>query len=276
MGLSVKFWGVRGSIACPSANHIKYGGNTSCIEINANGHRLVLDAGTGIRGLGKTYLKDDVSHIHILLTHTHWDHINGFPFFVPAYDPRRSVHIMAGHLHGAEGIQNVLAAQMDNPMFPVPLSAMQAKMQFQDFEAGVSFNIFEDVLVRTAALNHPNGATGYRIEHKGHAVCYVSDTEHVPGKLDQNILALIEGADLVIYDSTYTEEEFPAKVGWGHSTWNEGLKLCREAGAKSLAIFHHDPEHEDSFMDALGVEAKQEWEGAFVAREGMVLTYGDD
>jgi phosphoribosyl 1,2-cyclic phosphodiesterase len=275
MSLSVKFWGVRGSIACPSPNHIKYGGNTSCIEVTANGHRLILDAGTGIRGLGQTYMKDDVANIHIFLTHTHWDHINGFPFFVPAYDPRRSVHIMAGHLRGKDGIQNVLAAQMDNPMFPVPLSAMQAKMRFDDFEAGSEFDVYEDVHVRTAPLNHPNGATAYRIEHGGHSICYVTDTEHVPGKMDQNILKLIEGADLVIYDSTYTEAEFPSKIGWGHSTWNEGVKLCRAAGVKSMAIFHHDPEHEDLFMDKLGEEAKAVWDGTFVAREGMVLTYGD-
>ncbi|MFC1673842.1 MBL fold metallo-hydrolase [Pseudomonadota bacterium] len=276
MALKVKFWGVRGSIACPSPNHIKYGGNTSCLEINASGRRLVLDAGTGVRGLGQTFLQDDVSQIHILLTHTHWDHINGFPFFVPAYDPSRSVHIMAGHLRGADGIQNVLAAQMDNPMFPVPLSAMQADMRFEDFQAGESFDIYDDVHIRTAALNHPNGATAYRIEHKGSSVCYVTDTEHVPGKMDQNILDLIEGTDLVIYDCTYTEEEFPAKIGWGHSTWNEGVKLCREAGAKSMAIFHHDPEHEDDFMDKLGEEANAEWDGTFIAREGMELSYGDD
>ena len=276
MALTVKFWGVRGSIACPSPNHIKYGGNTSCIEVTASGHRLILDAGTGIRGLGQEYMKNDVSNIHILLTHTHWDHINGFPFFVPAYDPRRSLHIMAGHLRGKEGIQNVLAAQMDNPMFPVPLSAMQAQMRFEDFQAGMSFNVYEDVHVRTCALNHPNGATGYRIEHKGSSVCYITDTEHVPGKMDENILGLIEGADMVIYDSTYTEEEFPSKIGWGHSTWNEGVKLCREVGAKSMAIFHHDPEHEDDFMDKLGEEAKAEWDQTFVAREGMELTYGDD
>ena len=275
MSLSVKFWGVRGSIACPSPNHIKYGGNTSCIEVTANGHRLILDAGTGIRGLGQTYMKDDVANIHIFLTHTHWDHINGFPFFVPAYDPRRSVHIMAGHLRGKDGIQNVLAAQMDNPMFPVPLSAMQAKMKFDDFEAGSEFDVYDDVHVRTAPLNHPNGATAYRIEHGGHSICYVTDTEHVPGKMDQNILKLIEGADLVIYDSTYTEAEFPSKIGWGHSTWNEGVKLCRAAGVKSMAIFHHDPEHEDLFMDKLGEEAKAVWDGTFIAREGMVLTYGD-
>ncbi|MBL4615830.1 MAG: MBL fold metallo-hydrolase [Magnetovibrio sp.] len=276
MALKVKFWGVRGSIACPSVNHIKYGGNTSCLEVTVGDRRLVLDAGTGIRGLGQTFLKDDVSQVHILLTHTHWDHINGFPFFVPAYDPRRSVHIMAGHLRGSDGIQNVLAAQMDNPMFPVPLSAMQAKMRFEDFEAGDQFDIYDDVHVRTAPLNHPNGATGYRIEHAGHAICYVSDTEHVPGKMDQNILNLIEGADMVIYDSTYTEEEFPSKIGWGHSTWNEGVRLCREAGAKSMAIFHHDPEHEDDFMDELGKVAKKEWDGTFIAREGMELVYGDD
>ena len=275
MALKVKFWGVRGSIACPSPNHIKYGGNTSCLEVTAGDRRLVLDAGTGIRGLGQTFLKDDVSQIHLLLTHTHWDHINGFPFFVPAYDPRRSLHIMAGHLRGGEGIQNVLAAQMDNPMFPVPLSAMQAKMRFEDFDAGMEFNIYDDVHVRTAALNHPNGATGYRIEHNGHSICYVTDTEHVPGKMDQNVLGLIEGADVVIYDSTYTEEEFPNRIGWGHSTWNEGVKLCKEAGAKSMAIFHHDPEHDDEFMDQLGEDAYKEWDGTFVAKEGMVLSYGD-
>ncbi len=276
MSLSVKFWGVRGSIACPSPHHIRYGGNTSCVEVRANGYRLILDAGTGIRGLGRTYLEEDMSSIHILLTHTHWDHINGFPFFTPAYDPRRSLYIMAGHLCGEEGIQNVLAAQMDNPMFPVPLSAMQAKMRFEDFEAGTAFDVYDGVHVRTAPLNHPNGATGYRIEHAGHAICYVTDTEHVPGELDRNILGLIEGADLMIYDSTYTEEEFPSKIGWGHSTWNQGVKLCREAGVKSLAIFHHEPEHEDDFMDKLGAQAKAEWDGAFVAKEGMTLFYGDD
>jgi len=276
MALKVKFWGVRGSIACPSPNHIKYGGNTSCLEVTVGDRRLVLDAGTGVRGLGQTFLKDDVSQVHLLLTHTHWDHINGFPFFVPAYDPRRSIHIMAGHLRGSDGIQNVLAAQMDNPMFPVPLSAMQAKMRFEDFEAGMEFDIYDDVHVRTAPLNHPNGATGYRIEHAGHSICYITDTEHVPGKMDQNILGLIEGADLVIYDSTYTEEEFPSKIGWGHSTWNEGVKLCREADVKSMAIFHHDPEHEDDFMDKLGEDAKKEWDATFVAREGMELVYGNE
>lgn len=271
MGIRVKFWGVRGSIACATPDHMKYGGNTSCIEIEAGDYRFVMDAGTGIRNFGNEFLKDDIKESHLLLTHTHWDHINGFPFFVPAYDPARSIHIMAGHLKNQGGVQDVLSTQMHNPMFPVPLEAMQANLKFEDFEAGESFDLAPGVEIETAALNHPNGATAYRVNHDGKSVVYVTDTEHIPGKPDQNILNLIEGADLVIYDSTYTEEEFPAKVGWGHSTWEEGMRLCRAANVKQLAIFHHDPDHNDEFMDNLAEVAKEAWEGNFVSREGMEI-----
>jgi phosphoribosyl 1,2-cyclic phosphodiesterase len=271
MSIRVKFWGVRGSIACATPDHMKYGGNTSCIEIEAGDYRFVMDAGTGIRNFGNTFLKDDVKESHLLLTHTHWDHINGFPFFVPAYDAKRSIHIMAGHLKNQGGVQDVLSTQMHNPMFPVPLEAMQASLQFEDFEAGDSFSLAKGVDISTAPLNHPNGATAYRVDHGGNSVVYVTDTEHIPGKPDQNILNLIEGADLVIYDSTYTEEEFPAKVGWGHSTWEEGMRLCQAANVKRLAIFHHDPDHNDEFMDNLAIEAADAWEGNFVSREGMEL-----
>lgn len=272
--MRIKFWGARGSIACPTPQHMKYGGNTSCIEVMPGGdRRIILDAGTGIRSLGGHFIKHDIREAHLLLTHTHWDHINGFPFFAPAYDPKRSLHIMAGHLSAKKGgIRGALSAQMDSPMFPVPLAAMQAKLRFEDFKAGEGFSLYDDVRIETAPLNHPNGATGYRIEHDGKAMCYVTDTEHVPGAPDRNILGLIEGADLVIYDSTYTEEEFPSKIGWGHSTWNEGVSLCREAGVEKMAIFHHDPEHDDAFMEKLEAEARNAWSGTFAARDGMELT----
>ena len=271
MGLSVKFWGVRGSIACATPNHMKYGGNTSCLEVRAGEQRIVLDAGTGIRGLGNEFLKSGIHEFHLLLTHTHWDHINGFPFFGPAYDPNKAIHIMAGHLIGKGGIKGVLSTQMDNPMFPVPLEAMRSKIRYEDFKAGAHFKLANGVQVRTGPLNHPNGATAYRIEHMGKAMVYVTDTEHIPGKLDENILKIVDGADLVIYDSTYTEEEFPAKVGWGHSTWSEGVRLCRAANVKRLAIFHHDPDHYDDFMDRLAEEAHRFWDGTFVCREGMIV-----
>jgi phosphoribosyl 1,2-cyclic phosphodiesterase len=273
MTFDIRFWGVRGTIACPSTSHAKYGGNTSCIEVMVGDRTVIFDAGTGIRNLGTELLKRDIREAHLLMSHTHWDHINGFPFFVPAYDPSRSLHIMAGHLaNGNGGIQDVLNAQMLSPMFPVPLETMQAKLRFEDFKAGDQFKLYPDVNIRTAPLRHPNGATGYRIEHDGKSVCYITDTEHVPGEPDQNILDLIEGSDLVIYDSTYTEEEFVTKVGWGHSTWNEGLALCQAANVKRFAIFHHEPDHDDDFVDGIEAEAQATWEHSFAAREGMVVS----
>ena len=273
MSLRVKFWGCRGSIACPSPDHLKYGGNTTCLEVDAGGHLFILDAGTGIRELGEDIQRSDQDHVRILLTHTHWDHINGFPFFAPAFNPKKSFEIMAGHLYDKSGVQHVFESQMENPVFPVPLEAMTAELYFVDFKAGEDINIAPKVKVRTALLNHPNDATGYRIDYDGKSVCLITDTEHIPGKPDQNILGLIEGADLVIYDSTYTEEEFPDKVGWGHSTWEEGVRLCKAANVKQLGIFHHDPTHDDAFMDKLAEDAKKAWSGAFVVREKMALKF---
>lgn len=266
MGLDVEFWGVRGSIACPSPNHVRFGGNTSCVEVNAGGVRLILDAGTGLRELGNHFLRADHRHAWLLLTHTHWDHINGFPFFKPAYLPDRQFEIMAGHL-GAGGVRNVLSGQMAGPTFPVPLETMRARLEFSDFTAGDTLDLAPGVSVRTTPLNHPNGATAYRIEHGGRAFCYVTDTEHVVGSPDQRVLAFIEGADLVAYDSTYTDEEFPRHVGWGHSTWQEAVRLCRAANVAQLALFHHDPDHEDAFMDQVERDAMAMWPRAFVARE---------
>jgi phosphoribosyl 1,2-cyclic phosphodiesterase len=270
MGFKVKFWGVRGSIACPSEKYVVYGGNTACIEIACGGRRLVMDCGTGLRNFGHWLMRKGIGHADILLSHTHWDHINGFPFFSPAFRDDFEFTIHAGHLRSSGlTIREVMAGQMVQPMFPVPIDAMSAKLGFRDFSAGETFMIDDAVTVHTTPLNHPNNATGYRIEYGGKSVCYVTDTEHVPGRPDQKVLDLIRDADLVIYDCTYTDAEFPAKVGWGHSTWQEGVRLCRRAGAKRLAIFHHDPDHDDDFMAQLEKDARHLWTGALVARENM-------
>lgn len=271
MVFSAKFWGVRGSIACPTPRHVGFGGNTSCLEIVAGDQRVIFDAGTGIRLLGRDIVNHDVRFAHLLLTHTHWDHINGFPFFQPAFQKGRHFKIMAGHLSDAGGVKAVFAGQMAQPTFPVPLETMAADLEFEDFRAGDSFSLGGGIQIRTAELNHPSGATGYRVEYGGKACCYVTDTEHVEDAPDQNILGLIQGADLVVYDSTYTDEEFPARKGWGHSTWQEGVRLCRAAGVKQLAIFHHDPDHEDPEMEKIERDARAEWAAAFVSREGMVV-----
>ena len=269
MSFKVKFWGVRGSIATPSPKHIAFGGNTSCVEVSCGGRRLIFDAGTGIRNLGHWLWRKNVRDAHILFSHTHWDHINGFPFFSPAFHGEGSFTIMAGHVGEIGGIKQIMAGQMANPTFPVPLDAMRGTLHFEDFNAGDSFQLHDNITVRTTMLNHPAGATGYRVEFRGKSMCYVTDTEHIPGKPDENVLALIEGADLVVYDSTYTDAEFPGKVGWGHSTWQEGVRLAKAANVKMLAIFHHDPDHEDGFMEALEAEARATWSGAIVARENM-------
>ena len=273
MAVEVKFWGVRGSIACASANHVVYGGNTSCIELTLGDATLVLDAGTGIRMLGKEVLRRQTRSGVLLLTHTHWDHVNGFPFFAPIYVPGWQFRVLAGHLFDKGGIKNALASQMTTPMFPVPLQALRADMHYQDFKAGDTLtDLLPGVTARTAPLNHPNGATGYRIEFGGRSVAYITDTEHVPGKPDQNVLGLIAGADLAIYDSTYTDDEFPNRIGWGHSTWQEAIRLGQEAGVKRLAIFHHDPDHTDDMMEVIEDQARRAWDRALVARDGMVIS----
>ncbi|OSQ41699.1 MBL fold metallo-hydrolase [Thalassospira sp. MCCC 1A01428] len=271
MAITVKFWGVRGSIACPSPEHVVYGGNTSCVEMRVGGKVLIFDAGTGIRNLGRDLVRRGVSNASIFLTHTHWDHINGFPFFVPAYDPGNSFEIFAGHLTGQGGVEKVFSSQMANPTFPVPLSAMRSGLSFCDFATGTTLHPTDDIAVRTAPLRHPNGATAYRVEYDGVSVCYVTDTEHQIGQIDHTVLEFIRDADLVIYDSTYTDAEFEKRIGWGHSTWREGIRLCRAAGVARLALFHHDPDHDDTMMAAIEKQAQGEWPPVFAARDEMVV-----
>jgi phosphoribosyl 1,2-cyclic phosphodiesterase len=272
--VKVTFWGVRGSIACPGSAYASYGGNTSCVEVVAGGQSLIFDAGTGIRMLGKSLQKRGAKTATLFFSHTHWDHICGFPFFAPAYDPSFKLEVYGGHLQDNGGIRAALAGQMIAPNFPVPIDIMRSALSFHDFSAGDSLKRGPDVTIHTTMLNHPNGATGYRVESGGASVCYITDTEHVPGKPDANILALIAGADLVIYDCTYSDKEFPSKVGWGHSTWQEGVRLSQQAGAKKLMIFHHDPDHSDAVMDQVAKDAKKLWSGAAVAKEGTSIEVG--
>ena len=273
MSIRVNIWGCRGSIACPAPTHLKYGGNTTSVEVVVGDQTILLDCGTGIRNLGQQMIKTDIEHCHMLLTHTHWDHINGFPFFAPAFDPNRKFDIMAGHMIDKGGIKNVFEAQMENPMFPIPLEAMQSKMTFTDFRAGDDLDIGETpgVKVSTALLRHPNDATGYRIDYQGKSMCLITDTEHVPGEPDENILTLIEGADLVIYDGTYTDDEFPNHITWGHSTWQEGLRMCEANDVKRYVLFHHDPGRDDDQLDEIGRQLEALRPGTVVAREGLVL-----
>lgn len=270
---TMRFWGVRGTVACPYANRLRYGGNTPCIEVMCGTKRLIFDAGTGVRSLGEQLVRSgDNDRAHIFLTHTHLDHISGLPFFKPAYNAKNRFEFWAGHLYLHDlTLQQVLKQLMRPPLFPVPLDIMHACVSFHDFVAGAVHRPYPDVTVRTLPLNHPGGATGYRVEFAGHAMCIITDVEHVAGELDQALVAFISGSDLVVYDCTYTEEEYPRYVGWGHSTWQQGVRLCDAAGAKRLVAFHHEPEHDDDFLDGVARAMARARPGSLVASEGLVL-----
>jgi phosphoribosyl 1,2-cyclic phosphodiesterase len=267
----VRFWGVRGSIACPGPNTVRYGGNTSCLEVRCGPHLLIFDAGTGLRPLGTTLAPLGPSDADLFLTHTHFDHVCGLPFFVPFFQPGNKFRLWAGHLRPKHTLVEVLREMLMAPLFPVPPEIFKADIVYNDFRSGEALKPRPGVLVKTAPLNHPNGATGYRIEYDGRSICFLTDTEHLDGERDANVLALADGADIVIYDSTYTDEEYPQYKTWGHSTWQECVRLCEAAAVKTAVIFHHDPGHDDAFMDRVAVEAAAMRPGTIVAREGLVL-----
>jgi len=268
----VRFWGVRGSIACPGPGTVRYGGNTACVEIRCGGKLFIFDSGSGIRLLGNALLKGrQPRDFDLFFTHTHLDHCHGLPFFAPCYDARNRIRVWAGHLKPDADIEGVLGKMMAAPLFPIPMDIFSAKIEFHDFSAGESFHPHSGITLRTGMLNHPNRATGYRIEHNGKAVAYITDTEQDAGRLDNNVLQLVDRADVMIYDATYTDEEYPTHRHWGHSTWQEGVRLANAAQVKTLVLFHHDPDHDDAFMDRVAAEAERTRPGTVVAQEGLVL-----
>jgi phosphoribosyl 1,2-cyclic phosphodiesterase len=270
----LQFWGVRGSIACPGSATLRYGGNTPCLEMRVGGQQLIFDAGTGIRLLGQQLTATTGVVGHIFFSHSHWDHIQGFPFFLPAFIPGNRFDIYGGITPQSQSIEQRLNHQMMDPNFPVPLNIMAADLRFHNLHPGEVVKLGE-VAVEIGQLNHPGGAYGYRVSWQGRSVAYVTDTEHRGDELDANVLKLARQADVFIYDCTYTDAEYhdPAasKVGWGHSTWQEGIRLATAAQAQKLVIFHHDPSHDDQFMDRVGAAATQLFPQVTVAQEGMVF-----
>ncbi|MCF8476169.1 MAG: MBL fold metallo-hydrolase [Pseudolabrys sp.] len=270
--MRIKFWGVRGSIACPGPETIRYGGNTPCIEVHCGEHVLIFDAGTGIRPLGNTLVKNVTTrNVDILLTHCHLDHVIGLPFFAPLFAEGYKVRVWAGNLLPASGIEQVMRKLMSSPLFPVEVEVFRASIEYRDFSSGDILRPYDGVTLHTAPLDHPDGACGYRLEYNGRVFALIADTSGFPGKRDRELISLARGADLVVYDATFTEEEIAARAEWGHSTWLRGIRLAEAAGAKQLCLFHHDPAHNDDFMDALAADANDARPGTVTAREGQII-----
>lgn len=269
----VRFWGVRGSIATTGADTLRYGGNTTCLEMRCGPHLLIFDAGTGIRLLGDALeAEGEPVTADLFFTHTHIDHVVGFPFFSPFHDKRSRISLWEGHLGPQMTLGGVLGTLMAAPLFPVPLRGLERCMDYRKFTAGQVLEPRPGLTVRTCPLNHPNGATGYRIDYAGRSICFITDTEHPAEGRDETIADLVRGADVMIYDSSYSDAEYVDHVGWGHSTWEEALRLADHAGVRIPVIFHHCPDRTDADLDAIAAAARTLNPRALIAREGQVIT----
>jgi phosphoribosyl 1,2-cyclic phosphodiesterase len=272
-GMTVRFWGVRGSVAVSGPDVVKTGGNTSCTEVRCGDETLIFDMGTGLRPLGAALLVDGPVRASLFLSHYHYDHIAGLPFFAPAYDPRSELAIFGATRKGKD-VRQILSGQMVDPYFPIGLGAFNARLRFVPLQDGGIVHV-GGVTVRAAELNHPGGAQGFRIEWAGKALVYATDFEHGTAA-DESLVELARGADLMIFDAQYLPAEYDAvgarsRKGWGHSTYAVGAALARRARVKRLALYHHAPERDDASIAKIAGLAKKALAGAFVAREGMIV-----
>ena len=274
--MRLRFWGVRGSTPTPQSENMRYGGNTSCVEVRIQDRLFVFDCGTGFRALGQHWTKqfgNQPLFAHIFVSHYHWDHIQGIPFFRPLYDSPNNVFVFHSSRR-TRSLKTVMEEQMAAPYFPVNMNDMKANRAFHDIEEGrVSL---DDVTIQAAWLNHPQGCLGFRLESKQGVVVYATDNEPGDAVFDKSVRKLAEGADVLIYDAQYLPEEYEAtKRGWGHSHWREAVNIVMESGAKQLILFHHDPEHTDVCVDNIVREARNFYPKVRAAAEGMELEIGN-
>ncbi|MDB6028097.1 MAG: hypothetical protein JWM68_4320 [Verrucomicrobiales bacterium] len=265
----LKFWGVRGSIPTPGKDTVFYGGNTPCVEVRADGEMIVLDAGTGIRPLGLALTSefgDKPIHLTILITHTHWDHIQGFPFFVPAYNAKNQI-TMLGYEGARQGLESTVSSQMESPYFPITLRQMPGNIVIQELK-DMEFSVGK-IGVQAQLLNHPGICAGYRLNTSSGAVCYLPDIElyqpqrqtnatsasdtgvEFASEQDLKLIDFIRDAEILIIDSQYDAQEYKTHVGWGHSCVEDSVKLAIKANVKRMFLFHHDPGHNDEQISRL-------------------------
>jgi phosphoribosyl 1,2-cyclic phosphodiesterase len=280
-GVRIRFWGVRGSIPTPGPSTVYFGGNTSCVEVRADGQLIILDAGTGIRSLGLALteeFKDRPIDLTLLITHTHWDHIQGFPFFPVAYNPKNTIRVLA--FEGArKSLESTLSSQMESPYFPISMQQMPGNIAIEELK-NMQFEI-GPVKVQAIYTNHPGVCVGYKLLTSAGAIAYIpdnelfqrqrtvtegSDSSHTgvyARRRDQEMLDFIRGAEVVMMDCQYDCDEYPRYVGWGHSCVDDSVSLAVEAGVKHFYLFHHEPTHNDAKINAMTEDAR-----ALVSRLG--------
>ncbi len=272
--MKIKFFGTRGSIPVCEKGYQEFGGNTTCVAVfgDTNSDVLVFDAGTGIRKLGKELMQQEFlpgRKIVIAFSHFHWDHIQGFPFFAPAYDPSKEIHIIAlgKDLHIPD-LKSIFAKQMESTYFPVNLDNMGASFSF--ILKNANEETFPDGSIKTYMHSHPGGAHSYRLEADGNVLVYATDIEHGL-TLDPMLIEFAKNADVLIHDAQYTPEELPNYRGWGHSSWEQAIQVAEKANVKKLFLTHHDPEHDDDFLSEVERLCQERFTNCFLAREGVEI-----
>ena len=261
--LLVKFWGVRGGIACPGRGTVRYGGNTACLLITCNDHKMIFDAGTGIRPLGAELIKQSPVSADIFFSRTSFERICGIPFFAAGYHPANSFRFWGDHQAKDEGVRDALVKLMSDPVFPVPIEIMGANLEFSDFKTGETLHPADGITITTVALNKSIRVTGYRVNWRGKSVAYASDLIHGEEGDEAATLRLLDGADLAILNT--------ARHAGEGANWRDSMRLCDAAGVATCVLYHHNPDRDDSAMDAIAAEAETTRPGTVVAREGLVL-----
>jgi len=275
--IQVQFWGVRGSIPSPGPETARIGGNTSCVEVRCGTTRIGFDAGTGLRLLGKDLATSMPTTFHLFFSHVHWDHIQGFPFFVPAFVPGNTIHMYGARSYMGT-VETAMAGQMEFPNFPVVFDELPSAQVFHDIQAGQIIEIGTGIEVRSVAGRHPGGVMIYRVDYEGRSVVYATDTEYeTSADVDESFLELCRGADVLIFDSMYTPDEYygrvapPSRVGWGHSTYQVGAEIAAKAQVGRYVLFHHDPDQDDDAVMAKETAAREIFPASQAAYEGLVL-----
>jgi phosphoribosyl 1,2-cyclic phosphodiesterase len=279
--MKIRIWGCRGSLPTPGEHTVKYGGNTTCVEVRFDdGTLIILDAGSGIRVLGRTLLEEPaLTEIHLFLTHAHWDHLMGFPFFKPAYSDRYAIHVHGGP-QPKQSLRRYLMQQMEAPYFPVPFTAMRARFDFTTGRPKIRTVSSAEII--PVPLSHPNGGSGFKIVEGGSTFVFMPDNEldmvHEGGLTLEAYAEFCAGADLLLHDAQYSDEEYRATACWGHSRLSSVVELGRRAGVRRLGLFHHDPEHTDEVVDGFVAFCREKLGqvgspvDCFGAQEGMELT----
>ncbi len=270
----LRFWGVRGSLPSPGLKTALFGGNTACVELRVGEDLIVFDMGSGVRELGNLIVKEQIKTFHIFISHYHFDHIMGFPFFSPAYRKGYNIHVY-GEDRERQSVEAILSHLMQYPYFPVTKDdEMKAHFTFHSVTPASVIDI-NGTTVSMCPLNHPGGVMSYRVESEHKSVVYATDTEHFKGKQDPNLIRLAKDTNMLIYDAMYTDEQYhgvnglPPHEGWGHSTWQEAIKIAKKAKARQLCLFHHDIARSDDDISIIEKEAQKHFKNTFAAREGI-------